>query len=390
MRSVPAPMQVKLDAGVTTLAQCWVVRRRDGVVQGFTDHDCDLTVNGVLCRAGTGLAASEAAQRFDLSVDGAEISGALSDTTLSEADLAAGRYDAASVDSFLVDWSDPSLTLLTARSTLGEVKREGQAFNAELRGLADLLSQESGRLYTAHCGADLGDARCQVNLGNPAWHCSGVVVATLSPALIAVSGLDGFAEGLFTAGRLTWTSGANAGSSIEIKQHRFDADAPRLTLWQAMAEPIAIGDAFAITAGCDKRFSTCRDRFGNALNFRGFPQIPGNDFVISYPVPGNADVGIKGGGWQAPRPMPAIRARWPTRSTTAGWAIGPAPTTAGFFAAAARRRPPDAKAMSGFRRRPGSMWSAIPIWCCRSTISSNAGSPTSSIAASCRSRWPTM
>jgi len=297
MRAIPSALQAKLNAGVTTLAQCWIVRRRDGVVHGFTDHDSDLSVNGVLCRAGTGLAASEAAQRFDLSVDGAEISGALSDTTLSEADLAAGRYDAASVESFLVDWSDASLTLLTARSTLGEVKREGQAFTAELRGLADLLSQESGRLYTAHCGADLGDGRCRVDLGNPAWRGSGVVVATLSPALIAVSGLEGFAEGMFTAGRLTWTRGANAGSGIEIKQHRASPGGSRLTLWQAMAEPIAVGDAFAITAGCDKRFATCRDRFGNALNFRGFPQIPGNDFVISYPVPGNGDVGNKGGGF---------------------------------------------------------------------------------------------
>jgi len=295
MRTVPASLQARLDAGVTTLAQCWIVRRRDGVVQGFTDHDCDLAVNGVVCRAGTGLAASEAAQRFDLSVDGAEISGALSDATLSEADLAAGRYDAASVESWLVDWSDPSLTLLTARSRLGEVRREGQAFTAELRGLADGLSQESGRLYTAHCGADLGDARCQVNLGDPANRRGGVVTATLSPTLIDVSGLDGFAEGQLTAGRLTWTSGANAGSGIEIKQHRFALFGPRLTLWQAMAEPVAVGDAFEITVGCDKRFSTCRDRFGNVLNFRGFPHIPGNDFVVSYPVPGSGDVGVTGG-----------------------------------------------------------------------------------------------
>ena len=53
-----------------------------------------------------------------------------------------------------------------------------------------------------------------------------------------------------------------------------------------MPEPIAVGDAFTVTAGCDKAFSTCHDRFANAVNFRGFPHIPGNDFVISYPVQG--------------------------------------------------------------------------------------------------------
>jgi uncharacterized phage protein (TIGR02218 family) len=250
----------------------------------------------VNCRAGTGFAASEAAQRFDLSVDGAEISGALSDEALREADLAAGRYDAAAIESWLVDWSDPSLRLLTARGTLGEIRREGQAFTAELRGLADLLSQESGRLYTAGCGADLGDARCRVDLAGPAWRGGGAVSAVLGTSHIAVSGLEGFAVELFSGGRLTWSSGANAGSAIEIKQHRAVAGQIRLSLWQAMAEPIAIGDPFVVTAGCDKRFATCRDRFGNAVNFRGFPQIPGNDFVISYPVagaPGN-DGGSRG------------------------------------------------------------------------------------------------
>ena len=53
-----------------------------------------------------------------------------------------------------------------------------------------------------------------------------------------------------------------------------------------MPEAIAAGDTFIVTAGCDKRFQTCHDRFNNVLNFRGFPHIPGNDFVISYPLPG--------------------------------------------------------------------------------------------------------
>lgn len=299
MRAIAAGLQAKLDSDATTLAQCWIVRRRDGVVLGFTDHDRDLPVDGVICRAGTGFMASEATQRFDLSIDGAELSGVLADELLSEADLAAGRYDAARVETWLVDWSDPGLRVLTARGTLGEVRRDGRAFTAELRGLADLLSQDTGRLYTADCGADLGDARCRVDLGQPAWRGEGSVAATRSAAALAVSGLDGFAAGLFTAGRLTWRSGANAGLAVEIKLHRVDAGEVRLTLWQTMAEPVAIGDGFVVTAGCDKLLATCRERFGNAVNFRGFPHIPGNDFIVSYPVsgaPGNDGAGIGGKG----------------------------------------------------------------------------------------------
>src|SRR5437660_2628471 len=142
MRAIPSALQAKLDSGLTTLARCWKLVRRDGVVMGFTDHDRDLVVDGVTCRAGTGFAASEAASRFDLAVDGAEISGALADDSLSDADLAAGRYDAAEIETWLVDWSDPSLFVLTARGRLGEVRREAEAFTGQLRGVADRLSQE--------------------------------------------------------------------------------------------------------------------------------------------------------------------------------------------------------------------------------------------------------
>ena len=285
MRAVPSALQGKLDAGLTTLCRCWLITRNDGVTQGFTDHDEDVPLGAVICRAGTGLSASEAAQTLGLSVDSSELAGALADDSLNEDDLAAGRYDAAAVDLWLVDWSEPSLRVLLAKGTLGEVKREGSAFTAEMRGLTDRLAQETGRLYATSCSADLGDARCMVDLTDAAFHGSGTVVAVAATSSFTASGLDTFDDGWFTAGKLSFVSGANAGLAVEVKSHRNDGTVT-FDIWQAMPEPIAAGDDFTVTAGCDKRFTTCHDKFGNVVNFRGFPHIPGNDFVISYPVQG--------------------------------------------------------------------------------------------------------
>ena len=286
MRSISSALQAKLDSGVTTLAHCWKITRRDGAVLGFTDHDEDIVFDGASYRAATGFTGSEATTRFDLSVTGSEIAGAFDGDTLSEHDLAGGRYDAAAIETWLVDWCDVSLRVLTMRGSLGEVKREGTAFAADIRGLADALAQESGRYYTAKCNADLGDARCRFNLASTGFHGAGAVTVLRGTSIVEVSGLGAFANGLFTAGRLSWTSGANAGLAIEIKEHRVTDGVVRLSLWQAMPEALAVGDAFTITAGCDKQFATCRDVFANSVNFRGFPHIPGNDFVISYPSSG--------------------------------------------------------------------------------------------------------
>lgn len=296
MRPVPSALQAKLDSGCTTLCRCWIVTRGDGVVQGFTDHDEDVVVGSVVCAAGTGLTGSEATQKLGLAADTSEISGALAADTLNEDDLAAGRYDAATVELWLTDWSEPDLRVLIAKGALGEVRRDGNAFTAELRGLSDRLSQESGRLFTTTCAADLGDARCKVDLTAPAICGSGTVASVTATSSFVAGGIDGFDDGWFTAGRLTFTAGANAGLSVEVKTHRKSAVVD-IDLWQAMPEAIAAGDTFTVTAGCDKAFATCHDRFANAVNFRGFPHIPGNDFVISYPVQG--EPGHDGGSLNA-------------------------------------------------------------------------------------------
>jgi uncharacterized phage protein (TIGR02218 family) len=285
VRTIPPALQDKLDSGVATLCRCWLITRSDGVTQGFTDHDEDVALGAVICRAGTGLSGSEAAQTFGLAVGGSELSGALADDSLNEDDLAAGRYDAAAVELWLVDWSEPALSVLLAKGSLGEVKREGTAFTAEVRGLTDRLAQESGRLYTTTCSADLGDPRCKIDLTSAVYRGNGTVAAVSATSTFTASGLDVFDDGWFTAGKLTFASGANAGLGVEVKEHRKDATVS-FDLWQAMPRPIEVGDTFTVTAGCDKRFQTCHDKFDNVINFRGFPHIPGNDFVVSYPVQG--------------------------------------------------------------------------------------------------------
>lgn len=286
MRLIPPALQTKLNSGATTLCRCWIVTRRDGAQQGFTDHDEDIVVDGVTCRAATGVAASEAKQQLGLAIGGSEIAGALSADTLNEDDLAAGLYDAAAVKLWLVDWSEPALRVLLAAGALGEVKRDGKAFTAEVRGLAHRLAETSGRLFTAACDADLGDARCTVDLDLSAFRGEGVIASVAGAASFAASGLGAFADNWFTAGRLTFTSGANAGLVVEVKTHRVNAGVGTIALWQRMPYALAAGDAFVVTAGCDKRFETCRDRFANAVNFRGFPHIPGNDFVVQVASPG--------------------------------------------------------------------------------------------------------
>lgn len=273
MKSLSPAFQSHLDSGTTTLCWCWKITRRDGLALGFTDHDTPLELAGTAYEAATGFTASEVQSGLGLAVDNLTVSGALSSVSLNETDLAAGLFDNAAIEIWRVNWAAPDQRVLMRKGSFGEVKRGKAGFSAEVRGLAHALNQPIGRIFAHGCDADLGDGRCAVPL-TPA---QGTVVSVMDARRFAVAGLDSRAGGWFTGGKLTFTGGANAGRAMEVKRHVGTA----LELWQAMSEPIAPGDAFAVTPGCDKQFATCKTKFTNAANFRGFPYMPGNDAVIA-------------------------------------------------------------------------------------------------------------
>lgn len=282
MKTLPSGLQAHLDSGATTLCWCWKIVRADGLTQGFTDHDVTVVFDGTDYEAATGFTASEVQSSLGLAVDNLNVAGALSSAAIDEAALAAGLYDNAEIEIWRVNWADTAQRVLMRKGNLGEVKRGKGAFEAEVRGLAHRLNQTVGRAFGHSCDADLGDARCTVNLADPAFHGTGTVTAAADARRFTVSGLGAFANGWFSGGKLTWSSGANAGRAMEVKRHALSSGAVTIELWQAMSEPIAIGDTFDITAGCDKQFTTCKAKFDNAANFRGFPYMPGNDAVMTY------------------------------------------------------------------------------------------------------------
>lgn len=276
-KTLPPGLQSHLDTGATTMAYCWQVVRRDGLVQGFTEHDEDVTFAGVTFLASAGFTASRVQQSLGLAADNLNVDGALSDATINEDDLAAGLYDNAEVTLYWVNWQDVSQRLVMDKGNIGEVTRRETAFSAEFRSMLHKLNQKSGRTYQRTCDAVLGDARCKVNLA--AFSGAGAVTSIASGRTLGVSGLGAFAAGFFTYGVLTFTTGANAGLRYEVKSHA----AGIVTLWDRPAQPVTIADAFTIAAGCPKDAGTCRTKFGNLANFRGFPHIPGNDLLSEYP-----------------------------------------------------------------------------------------------------------
>ena len=213
MRQIPDELTARVESGASTLCHVWVLKRTDGVEAGFTDHDRDLEVDRVSCRAATGWTVGAAESAVGLGCGSAAVAGVLDDDAVSEADIAAGLYDRAEVTLWRVDWRRPDLKVRLWVARLARIRRDGDGFIAELEGPLAALERVVGRTYGRDCDAQLGDTRCKVDL------------------------------------------------------HGFPG------------------------ASCDKRWATCAGTFGNAANFQGFPDIPGDDFLTAAPVQGGRNDG---------------------------------------------------------------------------------------------------
>lgn len=280
------PYTAALVSGSTSLCRCFRLIRADATVLGFTDHDRDLTFDGTTFAASAAMSASDTATRLGLAADDLDATGALSDDAITEADLAAGAYDGATVEAWDVDWQDVAVRRLLGVYTLGQVERDRAAFRVELRSLSARLDTKKGRVLSKLCDVKaLGDARCKLALAP--WQVTATVVAVSGYAVTVTDTATDL--GFFERGTADWTSGANAGTGSDIRASEPRGGATVIHLWHTPARPLAVGDAVTLTAGCDRTAETCAARFGNLDNFRGFPHLPGDTFTGDYGIPGRSD-----------------------------------------------------------------------------------------------------
>lgn len=302
MKVISTGLLAHLAQDTTTLATCVKLTRRDGLVLGYTTHDRPLTfdcdgLGAVTYQPQGGYKRSAIASQLGLSADNVELEGLITDDAITDEDLLKGVYDNAELKFMLVNWSAVTQGVLKLRrGYVGTITVHRDTYIAEIRGLMDAYSTVIGELYTPDCRADLGDARCQVDLDTPEFTVACTVATVTAPAP-GESGTYHFQvtpdlshlvpeEGgipWFAMGKASWLTGANSGTAGEIKA--WDSATSTATLFLATTFPIVVGDTLTLTVGCDKRRVTCIARFNNIVNMRGEPYLPGLDAALAYPSP---------------------------------------------------------------------------------------------------------
>ncbi len=288
MKSLSVPMVAHYAQRERTVANFWRVTRTDGEVFGFTDHDLPKIIDNVIYEAFSGFTASQLATNAMLSVDNMEVTGLLDSAGITDADLEAGLWDGAEFLIFEQNYVDLTMEpniLLTG--TLGVVKREKGLFVGELRSLTAPLQKSVGDMVTPNCRYVLGDADCKVDL-TPFTEInvpvSSVISRRVFVAAVFAAGSPPYPDDWFSWGVVTFTTGLNAGFSMDVKSYLADG-----TIELQLPFPYEIhgadnspADEFTIVPGCNKQLKTgvdaylgdCKMKYDNVINFGGESEVP--------------------------------------------------------------------------------------------------------------------
>lgn len=273
-------------------AQCWKITRKDGQAFLFTTHDLAVSFFGETYKPCYSLrsSASDGGIINNGSAGDTTITGLLSDESITEFDLVNGLFDGATVEVWVVPWSDPQYKTDSPRrlalGILGKTQTGGVTYTIEMLSPgAKLATKPLLETCTPACRYKLGDGRCPVDINSLTLNSSVESVEKRSAYSKAshrrfTDSLLSQDDGYFDFGVLTWITGDNANLSSEIKTYQSDV----ITLWQPMPNEIKPGDQYSISPGCNKTVDDHKNKFGlDMVDFGGFPDIPGNDVLTRTP-----------------------------------------------------------------------------------------------------------
>lgn len=254
-----------------TVAMFWRVARRDGITLGFTTHDRDLWIDGVLHSASPGMVPSAIRRSADFEPDSAEIEGALSHAAITSADLAEGRFDGAQLRVGLVDWETGAYDTLY-RGTIGAVREEAGRFSAELASRKVELLHDPVPRTSPSCRAKFCGPGCTLDPAEFSYEAQ-LVATDFDTNAVGFS--YGFTDDRLIGGTVRWLDGPHAGTSMTVMQ--------KVEGLLVLDTQLAPGAHAILREGCDHTLETCAERFANAVNFQGEPFLPGNDMISRYP-----------------------------------------------------------------------------------------------------------
>ena len=278
--TLTAEMETAKNSQSMTLCQCVLITCKDGDQFGFANLDIPLTFDGVTYEPYDAIAPTAYSETNTLDANNGQLSTVFDSDRITEQDLFAGKFDNARVDRFWVDWTNLPTDLgaeplqfipITFGNRLSRTDSSESGVTFDSTGRDYFLEQKIGDITTRSCQHEFCDAQCTLNIATYTY--SFEVTAIANSLTFTADNTQ--ANGLFDNGTIIFTTGANDGISQQVAIY----NGGNFELFQPLPYALTVGDEFDAIVGCPKTLDFCVSQ-SNAVNFGGFPTVPGNDFLL--------------------------------------------------------------------------------------------------------------
>ena len=261
MRKITGPLFTELKSQTSRIAVGWLIVRKDAARYAFTSADQPFTYSGDTYSPTNGFNPSAIVSKADMSVDNMECQ-VLDNDLITDVDLRAGLWDLAHVNVFWIRPDHPEWGVVPLRGgNLGEITIKDGQWTTQLRSLFQQLQQPFGYFYSLVCMAQLGDARCKVNLTPPVWaalttHPKGLLTDAGIGTVVKPTTYNGFwyvadyttrGESLANAQNLAEVTGGDAGGAGGVTGTGTGIATPGTTSLASTGGDIAGGDLLSVT-----------------------------------------------------------------------------------------------------------------------------------------------
>lgn len=279
---------------ILTLCSCIKITLKNGKKIAFTTHVSNMRFieEPDLVYLSKGFTPTALSQNNEMAVDNLNGQMVIDNENILQDDLEKGIYNNAEFQIFEINYMSKVNGYYTyekwipgINGTIGEVRRDKLQFDTEFRSLAQYLAITIVDLCKVNCNVDLYDSKCKLNIDaletdgiTFKWHRT-TTIETITRSNTFTIADDSKDTDFYNNGTIEFLTGQNAGRKYTVKS--WDKTTKTIVIQIPTNYPIAIGDQVKVFAGCSKYKGDCVIKFNNYVNYRGFYDIPGIDFIIS-------------------------------------------------------------------------------------------------------------
>lgn len=278
MRNISDGFRESLEDDSIILKKCFKIKLKNGTILAFTEFSEDIEFDGITYKS-FDVSNKKYSNFSDITTDDTEIIAVIDDDSIKKEFILSNDFDDAEIEIFFVNVEHLEYgSVILTNGFIDSVSIVEDKVYFNIKGKLSLLEKTIGDTYSPLCRAKFCDKKCSLNIAN--YKFTGEIASVIEDTVFYTDDpiIKSKEKDYFKYGYLKFTNGENIGRTIEIKQ----SESGNITISASLVKKIKVGDEFDIFVGCDKKFETCCEKFNNAVNFRGEPNLPRTTKVYKF------------------------------------------------------------------------------------------------------------